>query len=101
MGTDLTVEFFQRKLEERVLSVDKRSSLPRSLFDSLSLFRIQIYCLSDLHTDHKANFDWLALNAPPKDDLVHTVLVCSGDITHDIRRLEETFLLLKSKYNEV
>lgn len=67
----------------------------------IQTLRVQIYCLSDLHSDSSSNFEWLSKNHPERDDMTYTILICSGDLTNDVIRLRETFVLLKSKYDEV
>ena len=73
-----------------------------SILTLFFFFRVQIYCLSDLHADYKANFDWIS-NLPSKknQETIFSILICSGDITHDISRLGDIFHILKLKYDEV
>jgi hypothetical protein len=57
----------------------------------------RVFCLSDLHTDHMVNLEWMQEkcameSAPGPNDLV----VVSGDISHDMKRFRETIEVLQS-----
>lgn len=56
----------------------------------------RVFCLSDLHTDHMINLDWLEAkcaldSAPGPKDLV----IVPGDISHDLDRFRETMNIIQ------
>lgn len=64
--------------------------------------RVKLYCLSDLHADAKGCLDWLQSNCVRKDDVsVHTVFICAGDVSSEIKVLRDVFMHLKQHYNDV
>lgn len=58
----------------------------------------RVYCLSDLHTDHSANLQWLRdrMASSPKLGSTDLILV-AGDISHDIVRFAETLQILRDQ----
>mmetsp|Transcript_22698 Transcript_22698/g.31694 ORF Transcript_22698/g.31694 Transcript_22698/m.31694 type:complete len:443 (+) Transcript_22698:76-1404(+) len=58
----------------------------------------RIFCISDLHTDHIGNMEWLDAKCsepdealPMKDDL----LIIAGDISHEFSKFSETIQILQ------
>ncbi len=104
---------------------------------------IEIFILSDLHSDYPSNYEWLRKichknqriereeirgnqgseesgerrenkvegdengmtgmmeREVPQKREVMKILICSGDITHDITLLKDVFLIMKEGYDEV
>lgn len=56
-----------------------------------------LYAVSDLHMDEAANREWLLQLPERRSD----ALIVAGDISDDLRRVEQCFAVLKSKYEEV
>lgn len=97
----------QLYLQYKQLQTEKRFSFSffSSFFSFLSFLiycsRIQIYCLSDLHIDYKDNFDWINQLKCYFNENIFSILICSGDVSHEIKLLSEIFHILKTKFNEV
>ena len=60
---------------------------------------MRIFATSDLHTDYKENFNWLAQlsNTAYRDD----TLIVAGDISDRLEIIRETLLLLRSKFRHL
>ena len=54
----------------------------------------RIYCLSDLHTDHVSNLEWVSDHCQSLS--TRDLLVVAGDISHKSDRLRETFDAIRS-----
>jgi hypothetical protein len=60
----------------------------------------RIFCISDLHTDHKPNLEWCrALRA--QGGFARDALIVAGDITSGLVVLEETFKILADAFGAV
>jgi predicted phosphodiesterase len=59
----------------------------------------RIFVISDLHTDHTFNQDWLRERMDRGDLGERDLLVVAGDISHDIEILKESLLYMKKKTN--
>jgi len=59
----------------------------------------RIYCLSDLHTDHVVNLEWLRDRmSPSKSNFTsQDLLVVAGDISHDLEILEQSLLYMRER----
>ena len=60
---------------------------------------MRVFATSDLHTDYKENFRWLAelSDIDYRDD----TLIVAGDISDRLEMIRETLLLLRSKFRNV
>jgi predicted phosphodiesterase len=60
---------------------------------------MRVFATSDLHTDYKENFHWLAelSDTAYRDD----ALIVAGDISDRLEIIRETLLLLRSKFRHV
>jgi hypothetical protein len=87
---------------------DLRGRLPKhNNFHAFAAGEVErVYCLSDLHTDHPANFEWLqdrmkqgppvsSSSSPQKTWSSKDLLVIAGDISHSLDVLERTLLCLR------
>ena len=55
----------------------------------------RVLCISDLHTDHMVNMQWLENRTSLHDDLGETdLIVVAGDISHDLETFERSLLFL-------
>ena len=69
----------------------------------------RIFVLSDLHTDHVLNMEWLeqrCINASCDETTCsrqvigkNDAMIIAGDISHDLERLEQTFDVIKTNLN--
>ena len=80
----------RRRFQQTIFREAKRSE---QFLDTLE----RVFCLSDLHTDHLINLEWLeekcALDsAPGPNDL----LVVAGDICHHMQRFRQTIEIIQS-----
>mmetsp|Transcript_10919 Transcript_10919/g.15629 ORF Transcript_10919/g.15629 Transcript_10919/m.15629 type:complete len:420 (+) Transcript_10919:35-1294(+) len=57
----------------------------------------RIYCLSDLHSDHSANLQWLKDEIEKSSLCEKDLIIVAGDISHDYDRFRETIQILQSK----
>jgi hypothetical protein len=63
---------------------------------------VKLYCLSDLHADAKGCLDWIKMNCIRKDEnCVHTIFICAGDVSAEVKVLREVFTHLKASYDDV
>lgn len=63
---------------------------------------IKLFCLSDLHADTAGCLDWLKSNCIRRDEeCVHTVFICAGDVSAEVKVLREVFTHLKANYDDV
>ncbi|KAG6555954.1 hypothetical protein Mapa_001894 [Marchantia paleacea] len=60
---------------------------------------MKIYLVSDVHTDHEENLEWIR-NLSPTEYKQHT-LILAGDVTDNLETFEITMKLLKEKFNNV
>lgn len=68
----------------------------------LNKSRIKLYCLSDLHADAAGCLDWLKSHCIRHDEeCVHTVFICAGDVSAEVKVLREVFTHLKANYDDV
>ena len=60
---------------------------------------MRVFATSDLHTDYKENFLWLTQisGTAYRDD----VLIVAGDVSDRLEIIQETFLLLRSKFRQL
>lgn len=62
----------------------------------------RVFCISDLHTDHVGNIEWLAKRtATPNFLRENDLIVVAGDISHELETLEESFSYLLQKGSSV
>ena len=61
----------------------------------------RVFCISDVHTDHKDNMQWLRAHCPPRKPLTFDVLLCPGDISDDPDILIEALKVFKGRFDEV
>lgn len=62
----------------------------------------RVLCISDLHTDHTDNMKWLADKSASNDLLRDSdLIVVAGDISHELKTLEESFSYLLQKGSSV
>lgn len=54
----------------------------------------RVLCLSDLHTDHKDNFQWLAEEVSKANLQKSDLVVVAGDISHQYTRFEDSLRLI-------
>lgn len=60
---------------------------------------MKIYLVSDVHTDHVENLEWIR-NLSPTEYKQHT-LILAGDVSDNLETFEITMKLLKEKFNNV
>ena len=60
---------------------------------------MRIFTVSDLHVDYAENYAWV--KAISSQDYQDDFLIVPGDISHHIKRIENTLMLLKKKFKEV
>ena len=56
-----------------------------------------MYCISDLHTDHKENMEWVKNITGDKEGC----LIVAGDVSHMASQFETTMACLTQKYASV
>jgi len=60
---------------------------------------MKVYAVSDLHIDYKENKEWC--DNISDADHQNDVIIIAGDVSHDIKKLEETLLLFRRKFDAV
>uniref|UniRef100_A0A061RPM6 Metallo-dependent protein n=1 Tax=Tetraselmis sp. GSL018 TaxID=582737 RepID=A0A061RPM6_9CHLO len=60
---------------------------------------MRVLALSDVHTDHKQNQQWV--EELSSTDFLHDVLVVAGDISDQLHQLRATLISLREKFLEV
>lgn len=60
-----------------------------------------IYCVSDIHTDHKENWKIILSLAENKHLFDQASLICAGDISTELDVLRETLAFLKGIFAHV
>lgn len=60
---------------------------------------MKVFAVSDLHVDYKENKEWC--EDISETDHQNDVIILAGDVSHDIKKVEETLLLFRSKFGAV
>jgi len=60
---------------------------------------MKVFAVSDLHVDYKENKEWC--DDIPEEEHLNDVIIVAGDVSHDIKKLEETLLLFRRKFDAV
>ncbi|GAQ86517.1 hypothetical protein KFL_002940030 [Klebsormidium nitens] len=60
---------------------------------------MRVYLISDIHTDHEENLDWIRDLSPTS--FLNDALIVAGDISDDVSIFEETFRILRPKFAHV
>ena len=61
----------------------------------------RIFIISDVHTDHQSNMDWIRAMCPPRKAHAVDVLLCPGDVSDDVAILCEALKLFRARFDEV
>ena len=60
---------------------------------------LRVFACSDLHVDYRENWAWC--QALSGSAYQHDALIVAGDVTDDLAKIQQTFSLLKQKFEEV
>ena len=63
--------------------------------------RVRIFIISDVHTDHAANMEWLKARLPPRTATGFDVLLCPGDVSDKPEVRAAMFEVATSHFDEV
>ena len=62
---------------------------------------LRIFAISDVHSDHPANMQWLVEHMPERREHTRDVLLCPGDISDRVEVLSEALKTLRARFDEV
>ena len=62
---------------------------------------LRIFAMSDVHTDHTQNFEWVEAHTPGRRANSFDVLLCPGDVSDNHETVRKTLGALKRRFNEV
>lgn len=61
----------------------------------------RIWVISDAHSDHPSNWEWIKTRLPRRAANAFDVCLCAGDVSDRMEVLSETLKVLKSRFDEV